>query len=461
VVYKQRAASGICRPMQVYREKRRACAALKPGEKTLRVETSKGSVYKNLTDKEAIEEMGRATVHEVGNTNSMKVWFDFDKISDAQEDHGEEEKRLCSEMAKLAFVAYAAAGGWGEKCLLNLSETVLESAGEPTEINRCYACECEQCPNISLPEVDVYTSSRYEVRDGKRIRKTSMHAVASGDRCPVGPRMCAIAIIGTMQLLQLTNACVYVLADGQKRLALDVVPFTSKSLRTFGSEKLGKVGSRKILSASYRNGVPLERLDTDVTALSLRRSYVFDPDVPAWSTPQLHPTVHEAFSKFVTDMYDAGIKIPNLPSDVIYDKTDSNVVHKKIQKRSRSVNGKTRVDDGKRAWRMKVLKTLVKRSNLGFPSDFKLTSLTTRTRDPGYGHRETRTTYAVTTNIQKCPLRGGGSHNSNKTSIVAIPHGKYGDRPDVHVSLHCGSVNHTKEKYPPILLDNREWGVPI
>jgi hypothetical protein len=44
VVYKQRAASGICRPMQVYREKRRACAALKPGEKTLRVETSKNQM---------------------------------------------------------------------------------------------------------------------------------------------------------------------------------------------------------------------------------------------------------------------------------------------------------------------------------------------------------------------------------------------------------------------------------
>ena len=112
--------------MQVYREKRKACAALKQGEKTLRVETSAGSVYKNLTDTEAIEEMKRATLHEVGNTNKMKLWFDFDKMSDAKDDHEDEERRLCWQMAKLAFVAYAAAGGWAAECLLNLSETVLE-----------------------------------------------------------------------------------------------------------------------------------------------------------------------------------------------------------------------------------------------------------------------------------------------------------------------------------------------
>ena len=145
--------------MEGYREKRKACAARKPGEKTLRVETSGGNVYKNLTDTEAIAEMGRATLHEVGNTNKMKVWFDFDKMRDGEGDRAGEEKRLCAQMAKLAFVSYAAAGGWSGDCLLNLAETVLDRAAERAEISPCYVCECKQCEKISLPDVDIYTSS--------------------------------------------------------------------------------------------------------------------------------------------------------------------------------------------------------------------------------------------------------------------------------------------------------------
>ena len=438
--------------MTLYHKKHIAAEALKMGEKTFRREHIGDNMFCNLTETEAIDQMQNVTLHEIGHTNKMKVWMDVDMERVDKSEDEVYEKRLCFQVATLTFVAYAAAAGWGADCLRNLSETMIDTPAEPAEIEQCRKCECGDCRVISLPDVELYTSTRKLVGGNRKI---SIHAVASGDRCPAGPRMCAIAIYGAMKILKLTDAFLYTVHEGAQRMAFDVVPFTSKSLRVLGSEKMGQLCSRKTLVSAYRNGARVNLQDTKLTSARLQKSFVFDPMVPSWSTPQVHKSVQDAFSEIMTEMHDAGMRIPNLPNDAIYDKTDMPPKSKSSRRKRliKKVGSKDQL-----AYRLKVLKTAAICGIQGLPRNFCVTASRTQTRSLGYGNDEVLQEFRVYTNIRKCPLRvHGGVHKSNKMYINAVPNGINGDQNDVHVSMHCASENHVCEKPLHVRVDRREW----